>query len=108
MLLSRAPRQLWFSLCLSLLLPRTSSRGEDSVSYKIQSWQEEDGRIRVDSQSAMIEKNFSPDTRFKLTGVIDAIAGATPNGSMHTVVFRDITPLSTGIHRFIRLKVIRP
>jgi hypothetical protein len=28
----------------------------------------------------MVEKNFSPDTQFKLGGVIDAIAGATPSG----------------------------
>jgi hypothetical protein len=36
------------------------------------------------------------------------IASDTPNGSMHTVVFRDLTPLSSGVRRFIRLKVTRP
>ena len=64
---------------LSSLVPRIA-RAEDLVSYKFQSWQEDGGRIRVDAHYALVEKDLGLETKLKVTGLVDAIAGATPNG----------------------------
>lgn len=64
---------------LWLSLPRTG-RAENSFTFKAQSWQEDDQRIRVDSQYGLIEADLSTSTHFKLMGLIDSIAGATPTG----------------------------
>ena len=61
------------------LLPKPA-RTEDLVSYKFQSWQEDGGRIRVDAHYALLEKDLGLETKLKVTGLVDAIAGATPNG----------------------------
>ena len=61
------------------LLPKIA-RTEDLVSYKFQSWQEDGGRIRVDAHYALLEKDLGLETKLKVTGLVDAIAGATPNG----------------------------
>lgn len=68
-------------LCaLLLLLAPQNLPAEDSLWYKFQSWQEDDGRIRVDAHYALAEKDLSLATKFKLSGVIDTIVGATPTG----------------------------
>jgi hypothetical protein len=77
---------------LAVSLPRLA-RAEDVVSVKHQSWQEEGGRIRVDATSALIEKELSVATKLRLTGVVDVIAGATPNGQP-APAGRDQVPLS--------------
>ncbi len=64
---------------LALSCPR-SGRSENTVRYKFQSWQEDAGRIRVDAHYAMIESDLPEETKVKLVGLVDAIAGATPNG----------------------------
>lgn len=64
---------------LWLVMPRPAG-AEQSVTFKAQSWQEDDGRIRVDSQYAQVEADLTTSTRFKAMGLIDAIAGATPTG----------------------------
>lgn len=64
---------------LAWLSPR-SGRAEDSVSYKYQDYREAGGRIAVQAQYGLVEKDLGPDMKLKLQGVIDAIAGATPNG----------------------------
>ena len=64
---------------LAALSPK-SVRAEDQIAYKFQSWQEDHGRIRVDAHYALVEKDLGLETKLKLTGLIDAIAGATPNG----------------------------
>ena len=64
---------------LLLCQPR-STRAEDSLTFKLQSWQEANDRIRVDSQYAQLEKDLGTDTHFKVMGLIDSIAGATPTG----------------------------
>lgn len=66
---------------LALLLPR-AAHAEDSVTFKVQSWQEDDKRVRVDSQYALVESELTPDARLKVMGLIDTIAGATPTGEM--------------------------
>ena len=64
---------------LLLLSPRLA-RAESSLSYKYEDYREGDGRIAVKTQNALIEQDLGPDMHLKLQGVIDAIAGATPNG----------------------------
>lgn len=64
---------LWVSL------PKTG-RAENSFTFKAQSWQEDDQRIRVDSQYGLIEADLSASTHFKIMGLIDSITGATPTG----------------------------
>jgi hypothetical protein len=39
-----------------------SARAEDSLTVKAQSWQEDNNRIRVDSQYAQVEKDLGTDT----------------------------------------------
>ena len=65
---------------LGLGLPRSPARAEDSIAYKYETYREADGRIKVETQSGSAEHNFGADTQLKLTGTIDAIAGATPTG----------------------------
>ena len=64
---------------LWLSLPKTG-RAENSFTFKAQSWQEDDHRIRVDSQYGLIDADLSTSTHFKIMGLIDSIAGATPTG----------------------------
>src|SRR4051812_43809817 len=75
---SRA-RALALSALMLWLTPRVL-RAESSVRYKFQDYQEMGGRIAVKVNSASLEHDFGTDTHLKVEGVIDAIAGATPNG----------------------------
>ncbi|MGH7956164.1 MAG: DUF3570 domain-containing protein [Opitutaceae bacterium] len=72
-------RAFAFACLLAGLAPR-AARAEDSVRYKFQDYQERGGRVGVEVHSAAIEKDFGATTHLKVEGVIDAIAGATPNG----------------------------
>ncbi len=72
-------RGLLFASLLSLCGPR-AARAETSLALKNQSWQEADGRVRVDSQYAQLESDLSTSTHVSAMGLIDAIAGATPTG----------------------------
>ncbi|HEY0947030.1 MAG TPA: DUF3570 domain-containing protein [Opitutaceae bacterium] len=65
--------------CL-LLLPPRSGRAETVVAYKYQDYAEKGGRIAVEAQYGMVEQSLGTDAKLKLTGVVDAIAGATPTG----------------------------
>ncbi len=69
------------TLTLSLLLasPRTA-RAENGLTYHYEDYSEANGRIGVTTQSALFQQDFGPDNSLKVSGVIDAIAGATPNG----------------------------
>ena len=66
--------------CVLLLSHPKAARAEDSLTLKAQSWQEDNNRIRVDSQYAQVEKDLGTDTHIKVMGLIDSIAGATPTG----------------------------
>lgn len=75
------------SRCLSqllagwlLLLSPRAARAENSLAYKYEDYREGDGRIVVKTQNALIEQDFGTAMHLRLQGVIDAIAGATPNG----------------------------
>ena len=72
-------RAVGFSCLLAGLAPR-GARADESVRYKFQDYQERGGRIGVEVHSAAVEKDFGTNTHLKVEGVIDAIAGATPNG----------------------------
>ena len=86
-------RSIVIGLMLWLSLPK-AGRGEDSLTIKAQSWQEDDRRIRVDSQYALLEADLSTGTHFKLMGLIDSIAGATPTGEK-PLAPGDPTPLAS-------------
>ena len=55
-------------------------RGDDSITYKYEDYSEGDGRMKITTQSALLEQDLGTDMHIKVHGVIDAIAGATPNG----------------------------
>lgn len=63
----------------SLVAPRLA-QAEDSVTFKAQSWQEDNKRIRVDSQYALLQADLTTEARLKVMGLIDTISGATPTG----------------------------
>ena len=63
-----------------LLLGPRAARAEDSLSYKYEDYRESDGRIVVKTQNALVEQDIGTDMHLKVQGVIDAVAGATPNG----------------------------
>jgi hypothetical protein len=65
----------WLVLMTPRLLP-----ADNSISYKYEDYSEAGGRIAVKTQGALLEQDLRPDLRVKVEGVIDAIAGATPNG----------------------------
>lgn len=88
----RSVRCLFVASLLQLILPRVS-RAEGAVSFKYQTWQEDDGRIRVNSEYGSVEQSLPADAKLKLTGVIDSISGATPTGELPTNA-GDPVPLS--------------
>jgi hypothetical protein len=77
---STRPSAALLMAALGLGLPRSTARAEDAIAYKYETYREADGRIKVETQSGSAEHDFGADTQLKLTGTIDAIAGATPTG----------------------------
>jgi hypothetical protein len=77
---STRPSAALLMATLGLGLPRSPARAEDAIAYKYETYREADGRIKVETQSGSAEQDFGADTQLKLTGTIDAIAGATPTG----------------------------
>lgn len=67
------------AVTLASLAPH-GARAEDSISYKYEDYREMGGRIAVRTQGAFIEKDLGTATKLKLEGILDSIAGATPNG----------------------------
>lgn len=65
---------------LALSLPRTIARAEDALEYKYENYREEDGRISVITQSGSADQDVGTFGHLRLTGTIDAVAGATPTG----------------------------
>ncbi len=64
---------------LALAAPRLL-RGDNSINYKYEDYSESGGRIQVKTQGAFFAQDLGQDFHFQAEGVIDAIAGATPNG----------------------------
>lgn len=73
------PRALFVSALLAWLLPK-AGRAEGAVSYKYQHYEESAGRVAVKTHGAHVEQDLGLLSKLKLDGLIDAIAGATPNG----------------------------
>lgn len=72
-------RAVLAALLLLWLAPR-DSRAQGQLGYKFQTWQEDPGRIRVDSHYALAERELGAATKLKVTGLVDTIAGASPTG----------------------------
>jgi hypothetical protein len=64
---------------LVLMAPRLM-RGDDSFSYKYEDYSEAGGRMAIKTDGVLVSQDLGPDMHFQAEGVIDAIAGATPNG----------------------------
>ncbi len=79
LLRSSSARALLVTAALGLA-PVRSARGESAISYKYHDYRESDDRMTVESHYGMIEATLGPAMRFRAHGVIDTIAGATPNG----------------------------
>ncbi len=65
---------------LALSIPRPSARAEDSIAYKYENYREEDNRISVITQTGSADQDVGAYGHLRLTGTIDAVAGATPTG----------------------------
>ena len=70
------------ALLLGLLAswPQRAARADDSLNYKYEGYQEAAGRIDVKEQAGAVSQDLTPEMNLKLTGTLDAIAGATPTG----------------------------
>ena len=86
-------RSILIGASLSCFFVKTS-RSEDSLTFKAQSWQEDNQRVRVDSQYAQLESDLTTSTHIKVMGLIDSIAGATPTGEKPLTVGAAV-PLAT-------------
>jgi hypothetical protein len=62
-----------------LARPR-AAKAENSLAYEYEDYTEPDGRVGVTTQSARLEQDLGTDMHVALSGVVDAIAGATPSG----------------------------
>ncbi len=72
---------LWLASACVPIVAALQARGEDRVSYGHETYVEDDGRMRVDTESALFRKTLSP--WFDLSGgaIYDSISGATPIGA---------------------------
>jgi hypothetical protein len=68
-----------FSLWLLLTNPRPA-RAEGAAGYKYEDYRESGGRIGVKTDGIFVSQDLGADLHVQAEGVIDAIAGATPNG----------------------------
>lgn len=85
-------RVCFVATVLACLSPR-AARAENAISYKYEDYRESGGRIAVKTQGAYLEQDLGLDSKIKLEGVLDAIAGATPTG-LPAPVGSDQVPLT--------------
>jgi hypothetical protein len=70
-----------FALAAALTLSHPRAvRAENSLSFEYEDYSEPDGRVGVTTQTARIDQDLGTDMHLVLSGVTDAIAGATPSG----------------------------
>ena len=67
------------AVALVLAQPR-AARAENSLGYEYEKYREMGGRVSVDTENAILEQDLGTDMHIKLGGVVDTIAGATPDG----------------------------
>ena len=72
-------RPLALAALLAVAGPR-AVRGESAIAYKHENYRESGGRVTVKTDGATVHHDFDPLTQLKVEGIVDAIAGATPNG----------------------------
>jgi len=72
--------RVWLLLGAWFLLSARPGRAENAVSYKYADYREEGGRIAVKSHYGQVDQDLGTDMHLSLMGVVDSIAGATPNG----------------------------
>jgi len=94
---------LWLSGLVALESMR-DGRAEDDISYKFQSYQETENRIKVLAHYGRVQKQINDSTRVAVQGVVDTITGATPSGEP-APAGTDQVPLST-VHKEIRRGVM--
>ena len=71
------------ALALRLGLPLLTLlrlKAEDQAVYRHEWYKEHDGRVEVQSESALVQTILAPWLEVKAEGVYDAISGATPIG----------------------------
>jgi len=83
--MTQLPRLRSLSLSVSLaiwllLLNPRLARAEGALSFKYEDYRESGGRIAVKTDGVYVSQDLGADTHLTAQGVIDAIAGATPNG----------------------------
>src|SRR3974390_408061 len=61
-------------------LQHGTARAEDHLDYKYENYGEEDGRIQVQTHSALFEAALTHAVTARAQFVYDAISGATPTG----------------------------
>jgi hypothetical protein len=74
------------SFLLAWLLPGRA-RAEDHVDYRYEYYGEENGRIRVDTQSVLFEKKLTEAIRAQGEFVYDSISGASPIGKPNVQLY---------------------
>ena len=67
-------------LCLLAMAPRAAAEG-NSFDYQYESYNEEDGRVNVESHYFDIRQQFETGTALGVRYVMDSISGATPVGT---------------------------
>lgn len=112
---SRKLRPWLWCLCGANLCAAGRAQAEDHVDYKYEDYREHDGRIQIQTHSALVEAELAPWISVKGKFVYDGISGATPTGEAPkngsdqppTVEVEDIrraysleTPLKFGTHGF--------
>jgi hypothetical protein len=65
---------------LAFCATRPPARADGSIAYNFENYREEDGRITVETESSQVDQDLPANGHISLTGTIDAVAGATPNG----------------------------
>ena len=63
------------------MLTLAQLRAEDQAGYRHESYREENSRIRVETDSFLVQKLLTPWLDLKATATYDAISGATPTGA---------------------------
>ncbi len=76
----RAERNVLLLACVLFFGSHRPVRAEGTASYKYEDYRESGGRVAVQTQGVLLEDTLGSDFKVRLGGVIDAIAGATPNG----------------------------
>ncbi len=70
----------YFLVGVMVLCRPRAVKAENSLAYEYEDYTEPNGRVGVTTQSARLDQDLGTDMHVALSGVVDAIAGATPSG----------------------------